>query len=231
LNCIDAASNKARALSLGHHEVNAGGFTVQAAAWSGCFGYEIGCSWLTLPSDMHLETGMVYTFSAGRTNSPDCDQHIWFPQAFDSPPKIAVWIQEFEYHQNDYMSIKCFATEITPNSFHLRIESWANRKFTNVRVQWLAYPAEEDGKRVKASRNMVLRAQKETSNRAPFYGQPFKNTPKTFIAVSELDFGIDRNLRFRCSANAPNNRELEWKYGTWDDTNMDHAEVQWLAIE
>ncbi|KAF1924819.1 uncharacterized protein M421DRAFT_271364 [Didymella exigua CBS 183.55] len=231
LNCIDAERGRARALSICHHEVNAGGFNVQAASWSGCFGYEIGCSWLTLPSDMHLETGMVYTASAGRSNSPDCEQHIWFSQAFDSPPKIAVWIQEFEWLQNDFMSIKCFATDIAPNHFRLRIESWANRKFANVRVQWVAYPAEEDGKRVKAGRNTVSRAQKEASNRAPFYGQPFKNTPKTFIAISEMDFGIDRNTRFRCSADAPNNRELEWKYGTWDDTNMDHAEVQWLAIE
>lgn len=144
---------------------------------------------------------------------------------------FAAWIQEFEWHGDEWMSIKCYADQITSNSFHLKIESWCDRKFTNVRVQWLAYPAEENGKRVKAGRNTVMGAQKEVTNRAPFYGQPFKNTPSTFIAISEIDFNIRKNLRFYAGASAPNNRELEWKYGTWDDTIMHHAEVQWLAIE
>ena len=186
---------------------------------------------MTLPSDLHLETGIVYTGSAGRANSDSCDQLIWFSQAFTSPPKICAWIQEFEWHGTEFMSIKCFPTDISSNSFHLKIESWANRKFTNVRVQWLAYPSEEDGRRVKSGRTTVNRAQREINAKAAFYGQPFQNTPKTFIAISEMDFGCSRNLRFRCSANAPNNKELEWKYGTRDDTDMDHAEVQWLAIE
>ena len=97
-------------------------------------------------------------------------------------------------------------------------------------MQYLAYPAEEDGKRVKSGRNTVVRSQ-TVVKRAPFYGQPFKNQPKTFIAISEMDFSLHRNLRLRCSAIALNNKELEWSSGTWFDSDMRHAEVQWIAIE
>lgn len=231
MSTADAEYKKPRCLSLAFPEVNAGGFSVQAAAFGGCRGYSIGCNWLTLPNDLHLETGMTNTYGAARPEYDNYSEHIFFSQSFDSPPKVCVWIQEFEWYGMDFMSIKCYAADVTANSFHLKIESWANRRFKNARVQYLAYPAEEDGRRVKSGRNIVVRSQKEVTNRAPFYGQPFKNTPKTFIAISEMDFGCDFNLRFHCSANAPNNRELEWNYGTWDDTNMDHGEVQWIAIE
>lgn len=231
LNYVDTIAGRPRALSLGHHEAKADGFNVGVASFDGCNGYDIGCSWLTLPNDLHLETGMEWTGSAGRSNSTDCVQEIWFSQAFNSPPKIAVWIQEFNWNQNNFMAIKCFAADITANKFKLKIESWGGRKFVNVSVQWLAYPSEEDGKRVKSGRNTVSRAQKECTERARFYGQPFTRTPMTFIAISEMDFGNDYNLRFQCSAEAVDNKELKWKFGTWSDTNMDHAEVQWIAIE
>ncbi|KAJ6109848.1 hypothetical protein N7486_002083 [Penicillium sp. IBT 16267x] len=91
--------------------------------------------------------------------------------------------------------------------------------------------AEEDGKRVKSDRNTVLRAQGVVKNKAPFYGQPFSRTPATFIAVSKIDFGANSNIRMMCRANAPNNQELEWEFGTWADSNMDSAEVTWIAIE
>jgi hypothetical protein len=78
-------------------------------------------------------------------------------------------------------------------------------------MQWLAYPVKKDRERVKTERNTVGRTQKEALNCAPFYGQPVKNTPKTFVAISEVvGFDYDRDSQFRCSANAPNYRELVW---------------------
>lgn len=231
MSSADAEANKPRCLSLAFPEVNAGGFNVQAASFGGCRGFGIGCNWLTLPEDLHLESGMIHTYGGGRADYDSYTQHVFFSQSFASPPKVCIWIQEFEWYGGDFLSMKCFAVDVNCHSFHLKIDSWAGRRFKNARVQYLAYPAEEDGKRVKSGRNTVVRSQKELTHRYPFYGQPFQNTPSTFIAISEMDFNGNRNLRLRCSANAPNNRELEWSYGTWDNSDMDHAEVQWIAIE
>jgi hypothetical protein len=215
-------------MSLASPEVNGRGFSLEASTFGGCYGYSLGCNWLTLPNDLHLETSQVFT---GNGDRGEYSQQIFFSQAFPSPPRIAVWLQEFEWHDMGFMSIKCTATDITSQSFYLRIESWAGRKFKQVRAQYLAYPSEEDGKRVKSGRTSLARAQGQVQNRYPFYNQPFTKQPSTFIAISELDFNSTRNLRFSCEAKAPNNRELEWSCHTWGDSDMDHAEAQWLAIE
>lgn len=231
MSTVDAEFNKPRCLSLAFPEVSAGGFSVKAAAWSGCHGYQIGCNWLTLPDDLHLETGKVHTYGGDQAEYENFHRQVYFNQSFDSPPIVCVWIQGFEWHGMNFMSIKCGADDITSHSFNLKIDSCLHRRFKNARVQYLAYPAEEDGKRVKSGRSTVIRSEKEVVNPALFYGQPFKNQPKTFIAISEMDFSCSRNLRFQCSAKALNNKELELAYGTWHDSDMDHAEVQWIAIE
>lgn len=231
LSLMDAEANRNRALGVYYPEVRSDGFSVEAGAWNATRAYNIGCNWLVLPDDLHLETGVVHTYGTVEPEYSNFIRHVFFSQSFATPPKVCVWIQAFEYNLRDFMSIKCYATDVNCHSFHLKVESWAGRRFKHIFVQYLAYPSEEDGKRVKSGRNMVNRGQKENSHRMPFYGEPFKNTPKTFIAISETDFCHDRNTRFRCSASAPNNRELEWSYGTWGDTNMDHAEIQWIALE
>jgi hypothetical protein len=229
LSRVDAEGSRSRSLSLAAPEINASSFSVQAAAFDGGRGYSLGCNWLTLPNDLHLETGMIYC-SGDRT---EYVQHIYFSQSFASPPKIAVWFQEFQCPNGGFLSLRCRATDVTAHSFHLRIESWANRYFRQARVQYLAFPSEEDGKRVRADRTTLLRGHgiNGSRNQAPFYNQPFKNTPATFIAISEMDFNSTANLRLECSANAPNNKELIWSINTWSDSDMDHAECQWIAIE
>jgi hypothetical protein len=228
LSRVDGDGSRPRALSLSQPEIHASNFSVQAASFAGALGYSIGCNWLTLPNDLHLETGMIFC-PGGAENV----QQVFFSQSFASPPKIAVWFQEFYYPNGGFLSMKCRASDITAHSFHLHVESWANRTFGQARVQYLAYPSEEDGKRVRADRTGVNRGHGSNGsrNQAPFYNQPFKNTPATFIAISEMDFNSSRNLRLECSANAPNNKELVWSINTWGDSDMDHAECQWIAIE
>ncbi|KAH9874036.1 hypothetical protein IAQ61_004664 [Plenodomus lingam] len=228
LSAIDCESGKPRCLSLAGPEVTASGFSVHAAAWNNTYGYRIDCNWMTLPDDLHLETGMLYT---GNGNRGAWEEDIFFSQSFASPPKIAVWIQEFEWHNQGFMSITCVAEQITANRFKLKVLSWADRSYRQVRVQYLAYPAEEDGKRVKSGRNTVHRSPGSMENKGPFYGQPFTKQPQTFVAICETDFNSSRNLRFECSARAPNKEELVCRLGTWADTDMDHAVVQWIAIE
>ncbi|KAJ5986739.1 hypothetical protein N7451_011104 [Penicillium sp. IBT 35674x] len=237
IDCDQNTRNRSMAVSI--PEITPSEFTVQVASFNGCNAYGIDCSWMTLPDDLHLEHGSVDTHGTGVDYNDNFRQRVVFGQRFASPPKICVWLQEIDYpsHQepgfggNVLTSIIVNADNITDNCFTLNILSWSNRKYRSVRAGWLAYPAEEDGKRVKSARNSVARAQKTLKQSAPFYGQPFLRTPATFIAISKLDFGHDANLRMGCRANAPNPQSLEWEFGTWADSNMESAEVTWIAIE
>lgn len=231
LHSVDAGPNRPRALELAFPEVSPTEFSVRAASYTGTSGNSIGCCWMTLPNDLHLEVGMINTYGSDR-ETDKYTEHVYFSQSFSSAPRIAVWFQSFEWPGSDTLSIKCGAVGITPHAFQLKIESPTGRKFKNARVQYLAYPAEEHGKRVKSGRDVVRRHQVVFVQPAtPFSGEPSKKTPKTFVAISEMEFGASQNLRFCGKIKALNNRELERLCGTWDGSDMDHREIQWIAIE
>ncbi|KAI0147799.1 hypothetical protein GGR57DRAFT_475869 [Xylariaceae sp. FL1272] len=230
LNLIDCEANRNRCLAMEFPSVQDDSFSVQAAAWNGTRGYEVGCSWMTLPNDLHLETGMLDTWNTGEGNRDRIRREIFFSQSFKTAPVVCVWLQSFEWTGDNFMSIKCSADNITSNSFVFQVESWAGRRFSNVRVQYLAYPSEENGKRVKSGTTEVKRHQGKVEMHCPFYGEPFKTDPAAFIAIRETDFGRGRNTRFVTNAVADRNT-LKWDCGTWADTDMDHAVVQWIALE
>ena len=96
---------------------------------------------------------------------------------------------------------------------------------------WFAYPAEEDGKRVKTGRERILRAAGNTTSTIKFYGQPFSRKPGMLAALAELDFGNNANLRLHTEVTNVTNESMSFQLGTWADTNMDHAEVTWIAIQ
>ncbi|KAI1181656.1 hypothetical protein F5B17DRAFT_436517 [Nemania serpens] len=230
LSYIDLAANRNRALAWANPEVQNSGFSLEASSWAGAWGHDIGCSWMTLPSDLHLETGLVDTYNQNVGDFDVLRRQVFFSQSFVTPPRVCVWLQGFEWHGGDFMSLKCSAADITSNSFTIQCQSWANRRFKNVRIQYLAYPSEEDGKRVKSGTSLVHSAQVHVEQNCPFYGSPFKEKPQVFIAICETDFNILRNTRLRTTAEAEKG-SLKWSYGTWGDTDMHHAGVQWIALE
>lgn len=227
---VDAQSQTPLCLSLALPDINASGFSIQAAAKNGCHGHDIGCSWLTLPDNLHLETSVVHTYGA-QAEYEVFNQRIFFGQGFDSPPKVCVWIQGFECYNKDTLAIRCGASDVTSHSFNLKIESWMGRKFKNASVQYLAYPAEEDGRRIKSGSHDVGLNQNYDGFQILYCGQPFEKQPKIFVAMSMLDISNESNLRFHCSAKDRDNNLLELSYGTWEDSKMYGAQVQWIAIE
>ncbi|KAI1109969.1 hypothetical protein F5Y14DRAFT_444299 [Nemania sp. NC0429] len=230
LSMIDLEANRNRALSWEYPEVQNNGFSLQAASWAGSYGHGLCANWMTLPTDLHLETGLVDSQFLPISDFDVLRKQVFFTQCFATPPRVCVWLQGFEWQGGNFMSLRCSASDITSSSFVIKCESWAGRRFKSVRMQYLAYPAEEDGKRVKSGTSMVNRAQGRVEQNCPFYGSPFKEKPQTFIAICETDFNIARNTRFAATAEAEKG-SLKWSYWTWADTDMDHAGVQWIAIE
>jgi hypothetical protein len=229
---VDWEANKTRVCALSRPDVSNSGFSVEVGTWGGSNSYDIGCHWLALPDDLHLETGVVHTFDGGQSKYTTFTQRITFNQSFEGTPKVHVWFQGISYIELGYMCIYCSPEDITSNSFTLKISTGDHRVFQNASVQYLAYPSSEDGKRLKSARELLGNQPPGfIKQKAPFYGNPFNKTPGTFIAISKLDFGSDRNTRFAVKAKAPNNKELEWEKGTWDDSQMSETYSTWIAIE
>jgi hypothetical protein len=67
LSRVDADGSRSWSLSLAFPEINASSFSVHMAAFDGARGYSIGCNWLTLPNDLHMEAGMVFAVAIAAT--------------------------------------------------------------------------------------------------------------------------------------------------------------------
>lgn len=234
LSTIDCVGNKPKNFALSDLDINNAGFSVEAGSWNGCHVYSLGCNWMALPEDLHLETGTIHTFGEPQGEKRMFTQRVTFGQSFEATPMVLVWFRGISYAETTgWFAMQCFAQDVKTNSCTIVIQAGEgdSRMFENATVQYLAYPRAEDGKRVKSARESANHPTKTFTQRAPFYDSPFNKSPSTFIANSKLDFKTNFHLRFQAQAAALNARELEWSYGTWSVSQMTTAHATWIALE
>ena len=231
LRVIDLERSKHKGIVGAVKELTNTGFSAKVHSFGGCYAYNADMSWLTLPNNgIHFENGSYNTGDeVGRTQGIAPRVHFAVP--FNNAPKVCCWLNEINMGGNDWLSLRAFARDISPTSFILDISTWAGRSFEGARVSWFAYDSAEDGKRVKSGISTAKRDNPSQKLKAPFYGSPFSKKPATFIALSEVDFSMDRNIRANTEIVSATATELEWSFGTWADSNMDHMHVTWIAVE
>jgi hypothetical protein len=211
--------------------VSGDGFTMNLKAGNQCRPFDIQASWLTLPNNgIHFESGVFESWSLGRDIHENVTQRITFAEPFSEPPEICCWFVEINCGAG-WHSLKTYTKNITKEGFTLKIDTWAGRSFDGAKVQWLAFDTAEDGKRVKRGLSTITRGQGANKEDLPFYGTPFSRPPATIIGITELDLGDNAGFRLQCVIHSATKDRLAWEYGTWADTNMDHAVFTWLAVE
>lgn len=190
-------------------------------------------SWLALPdNDIHFETGVFDSIHEAHVGSTGIATRIPFSRPFVGEPIVVCWFIGISKGNTGWLSIKTYPRDIADSAFTLHIESWAERRFTSARVGWLAYDSRENGKRVHAfAGDQVLRAQRTVEYDSQWYGSTHGRAPATFIAFNELDFGMGTNLRAKATIEGASKEKLQWSFGTWGDTDMDHLKVTWIGIE
>ena len=144
---------------------------------------------------------------------------------------VCCWFYEINKDGAEWFPLRTYPKDESSTSFTLVLEAWADRSFEGARVGWFAYYIEEEGKRMKSNKNTVLREAKMTNKHGLWYETPFSKKPATFIAISELCFGTESNLRILASIHGAAENRLQWSYGTWADSNMDHVAITWVGME
>ena len=228
---FDLESGRRRAFCGSLNDVTKSGMAYHAATWGGSFGYGFEISWMTLPENgIHFEHG---SYDAIQPGAKALSNRMFFSKPFvNGPPIVRCWFYEVNKKADtEWFSLKTFASNITDRSFTINVESWAGRDFDDARVCWIAYDSAEDGKRVKSACETVTRAVKTSVGRVNFPGQPFSKIPAVFCAYSQIDMGPDRNLRGHSEISSWDTNGMTRSFGSWGDTDMDHVEVVWLAVE
>ena len=210
-------------------EVTKEGFAFNQYVGQG-YCYDLNTSWLTLPDNgIHFETGTCETWTMRTNDHDDFRQDVRFLRPFSRTPIVRCFFQSLSIG-GGWRSLRVFSADVNANGFSLRVSTWAGRQYDGAQVGWLAYDADEHGKRVKSD-SFVTRRNETSTRTTRFPGQPFSKTPALFLGVQEFDFGNDKFFRMKSDIREITKESVTLEVGTWDDSNMDHLQCDWIAIE
>ncbi|KAK0760790.1 hypothetical protein N5P37_005726 [Trichoderma harzianum] len=168
----------------------------------------------------------------GRAANQNATISVTFSKRFKEQPKVIVWFTEISQpHTRKYLWT--YTSNVTAVGMTVHIDTWDNSEFEVARVGWLAWPAECDGKSVRAGNERFIKDQAATEQ--TWYNGSFSKEPKVFIGINYIDFPGDPTV----PGSLPVFGKLEWATkdkvrwhgGTWGDTIMTEMRFAWLAVE
>ncbi|KAI9835476.1 MAG: hypothetical protein M1837_003785 [Sclerophora amabilis] len=230
LNLIDTLLPSGPRVASDAIEATREGFVANPRSFDGSVPFDLKMSWLTLPdNDVHFETGIFDTYDVRTEDTQNVSQRIFYSKPFAKNPVVVCWFFEVNI-ATGWRSLKTFESRVGKEAFTLNVHTWADRRFGGARVGWLAYDADENGKRVKSGSTETRRNESGVNDSA-WNSSPFSTTPATFIALSELDISDSHGFRAKAEVNGVTKDRLSWTLNTWADTDMDHIKGTWIEIE
>lgn len=141
-----------------------------------------------------------------------------------------MWFTEISQPRTQ-RSLRTFVSNVTERGMTVNIETWGGSEFEGARVAWLAWPAEFDGKMIRAGDSIFDKGQ--AASEEPWYQGSFSKEPKVFCALNYMDFpeSRDTNLRMLAMHEWATKDRLRWQGGTWHDTPMHKLGICWIAVE
>jgi len=167
----------------------------------------------------------------GRAPNQNASSVVNFAVPFKAPPKVFVWFTEISQPRTQ-RCLKTYINNITGRRMTVNIDTWGGREFEGARVAWLAWPAEFDGKTIRAANFSFSKGEKTAEE--PWYGGSFRKDPKVFCAINYIDFQESSSsiLRMLASHVWATKDKLSLEGGTWGDTDiMNKLELCWIAVE
>jgi hypothetical protein len=110
----------------------------------------------------------------------------------------------------------------------IHIDTWSERQFDAARVAWLAWPAEFDGKTVRANHDSVF-SRNDGVAEHPWYCGNFSKNPKAFGATNYIDLPVEENIDIFAKTEWATKDRLRWHAGA--GTSFVKIGMCWIGIE
>lgn len=203
-------------------------FTIHIDTWSDTTLYNAAVSWLALAADdPYFQIGVFDTQDVRSWDEPgNVVQRVNFPRTFESPPKVAVGISEFDIGDN--WRLRVYATDIDAKGFTIHAITWGSSDLYSVRASWIAFPADKEG---VWSGSFSSEDVPGIYHGEDDFGITFSKTPSVFMALTEFDISHDYNLRVRLGTNSVTTSSLNWYISTWSDTMLYMVGGMYVALE
>ena len=160
---------------------------------------------------------------------------INFERPFITPPKVVVFFNCIDLGNSTNFRVFTTATNIETRGFTLNIDKWGDSVLWTARVGWVAYP-QDRGRIFSASVNTKdIRSpdqpQLKQSQRIGFGPNvEFTRPPSVFVALNEIDFGRNANLRVNAYVDGVSMNGLTWHIDSWGDTALHSAGITIIAV-
>ncbi|KAL7815141.1 hypothetical protein V8C26DRAFT_402544 [Trichoderma gracile] len=231
---IDVAGSNSPRVALSLPSVSETGYTLSAKSFlHGTQNLE--ASAMVLPhGTIPFQHGYVDASDnpGGRAANQNARLGVKFSKTFKGPPKVFVWFTEISQPRTRRY-LRTYVDDITADGMTVHIDTWDNSEFEAARVAWLAWPAECDGKLIRAGNDFFAKGQQP--HEAPWYGGSFSKDPKVFTGINCIDFPGDPNsplpLTMFGKHEWATKDKLKWQGGTWGDLAMTKVGFCWIAVE
>ncbi|KAJ3960111.1 hypothetical protein N0V92_003215 [Colletotrichum tropicale] len=173
----------------------------------------------------YLQTGVYNTTETRPWNQPQAKQskRIEFAKPFADPPRVVTWLQALDMDRNKNWRVKVHATDVDSKGFTIHIDSWADSILYSAGATWLAYPANQPEVTSGRFSTSDIRAwnSPRAENSSTFnFPKAFSKQPKVIMAIDELDYDCQSNLRVRLSTSSVTNTGMTWHLQSWFDSKM-----------
>ncbi|KAG0128486.1 hypothetical protein HOY82DRAFT_592817 [Tuber indicum] len=238
LNYFDISTHTNIRVAATTSDITKESFKVSINSWGDTHLVSAGISWLEVsPGHLEYQSGEFSTQQDHPSDKPQTEtsRRIIFDRPFPSPPKVIVFLRQFDMARNPYCRVVTKVSGIDASGFTIHINTWADSILYSTTAGWIAYP--EDREHVFSCtastediRHWTRPAQLKHSKRIDFGGPKFWKTPNIFMAINQLDFSCKSYMRIKVEAKDVTQTGLTWHIDSWLDPLMVRAGVSILAV-
>ncbi|MCJ1396127.1 hypothetical protein MMC18_009016 [Xylographa bjoerkii] len=211
-------------------------FTAALESWEDTKLYAAGMTWLEVSRFPFLQTGAFNTEEVRPWNQPRAktSKRVDFKASFSSPPRVVCFFTSLHMSNEYDFCAKAFPSDIDNNGFTINISAWSDTILYSGGATWLAYPSDQlkiaSGRFSTAEVGPLSKPQADNSTTKE-WGMQFSKVPKVFMALDELSYGREKNLRCRLSTSSVTPTELTWHLQSWEDSIMYQSGASYFAWE
>lgn len=197
-----------------------------------------GCTWFTASTlrNNSFQVGQFSTEDDHPRSKPQMktSRRINFAQAYTSPPKVIVWINQLDMACNRNWHVSATATNIDAKGFTIHLDSGPDTILFSAAAAWISYPADKLGV-ISGNYNLKNTETLDTSKPASsarcinFPVGMFHRAPKVMVAFNSLHVDCQYNLMLEVRADSVSKDEMQWSISWWDSI-VYSAGASYIAI-
>jgi hypothetical protein len=219
------------------HKITTHGFEANLGGWNESIPRVIGVNWLEIPAnDPEFQCG-TYSTSEERDweNARNINTRaVTFARPFRAPPKVVVWLNEFDLKFGHNWRVKVYATDVRHFGFTLHIDSCEDSVLYIGGVSWVAYSAEKpgicSGTVSTVDQRPADQPQRYNGGWAGFGENIFQKAPRVILGINSLGFQCGRNLSLRVGAENVNMLGMLWHANAWGDSVLYSVGISYIAM-